>query len=129
VASVCVKVSNFSQIREYAEAAASKITEAEVAMLRHYAGQMYDKYCRFCGTCEASCPHEVAVADVMRYAMYFKYYGREKDSMELYGELPSECRAASCDDCSGSCNAACPFGRRVRDELVEAHRLLSFARA
>ena len=58
-------------------------------MLRTYAGQMYDKYCRFCATCEASCPHEVAVADVMRYAMYFKYYGREKDSMKLYGELPS----------------------------------------
>jgi aryl-alcohol dehydrogenase-like predicted oxidoreductase len=129
VASVCVKVSNFSQIREYAEAAASKISEAEVAMLRTYASQMYDKYCRFCGTCEASCPHEVAVADVMRYAMYFKYYGREKDSMALYGELPPKCRAASCTNCSGSCDGACPFGRRVRDELVEAHRLLSFARA
>jgi len=128
VASVCVKISNFSQIREYAEAAASKITEPEIAMLRNYASQMYDKYCRFCGTCEASCPHDVAVADVMRYAMYFKYYGREKDSMELYGELPTRCQAASCNGCPGSCDAACPFSRRVKDELVEAHRLLSFAR-
>ena len=129
VASVCVKISNFSQIREYAEAAASRITEPEIAMLRSYASQMYDKYCRFCGTCEASCPHDVAVAEVMRYAMYFKYYGREKDSMELYGKLPTRCQADSCDGCSGSCDAACPFGRRVKDELVEAHRLLSFARA
>jgi aryl-alcohol dehydrogenase-like predicted oxidoreductase len=129
VASVCVKISNFSQIREYAEAASSKITEPEIAMLRTYAGQMYDKYCRFCSTCEASCPHEVAVADVMRYAMYFKYYGREKDSMELYGKLPGECSAAACDGCSAPCDSACPFGRQVREELVEAHRLLSFARA
>ena len=30
---------------------------------------------------------------------------------------------------TGSCEAACPFGRAVRTELVEAHRLLSFARA
>jgi aryl-alcohol dehydrogenase-like predicted oxidoreductase len=129
VASVCVKITNFSQIREYAEAASSKITEPEIAMLRNYAGQMYDKYCRFCSTCEASCPHEVAVADVMRYAMYFKYYGREKDSMELYGKLPGECSAAACDGCTAPCDSACPFGRQVKEELVEAHRLLSFARA
>jgi aryl-alcohol dehydrogenase-like predicted oxidoreductase len=129
VASVCVGITNFSQIREYAKAAGSKITEPEIAMLRDYAGQMYDKYCRFCSTCEASCPHEVAVADVMRYAMYFKYYGREKDSMELYGALPKGCSAAVCNGCSAPCESACPFGRKVKDELVEAHRLLSFARA
>ena len=129
VASVCVKITNFSQIRDYAEAASTKMTEPEVAMLRTYTEQMYDKYCRFCSTCEASCPHEVAVADVMRYAMYFKYYGREKDSMEQYGKLPGECTAASCDGCSAPCDSACPFGRQVQKELVEAHRLLSFARA
>jgi len=56
-------------------------------MLRRYAVEMYDKYCRFCGTCEASCPHEVAVADVMRYAMYFRYYGREKAAMRHYRSL------------------------------------------
>jgi aryl-alcohol dehydrogenase-like predicted oxidoreductase len=127
VASVCVKVTNFSQIREYAEAVSSTITEPEIAMLRSYAGQMYDKYCRFCSTCEASCPHQVAVAEVMRYAMYFKYYGREKDSMGLYASLPGECRAATCQGCSAPCETACPFGRQVKDELVEAHRLLSFA--
>jgi uncharacterized protein len=129
VASVCVKITNFAQIREYAEAASSKITEPEIAMLRTYAGQMYDKYCRFCSTCEASCPNQVAVADVMRYAMYFKYYGREKDSMELYGMLPGECSAAACDGCSAPCEPTCPFGRQVKEELVEAHQLLSFARA
>jgi len=128
VASVCVKITNFSQIREYAEAVSSKITEPEIAMLRNYAGQMYDKYCRFCSTCEAGCPHEVRVADVMRYAMYFKYYGREKDSMELYGKLPGECSAASCEGCTAPCESSCPFGRQVKEELVEAHRLLSFAR-
>ena len=127
VASVCVKITNFSQIREYSEAASSKISEPEVAMLRTYAEQMYDKYCRFCSTCEASCPHQVAVAEVMRYAMYFKYYGREKDSMELYDKLPVECQAANCEGCTAPCESGCPFGRRVRDELVEAHRLLSFA--
>ena len=40
-------------------------------MLRRYANEMYDKYCRFCGECEASCPHGVAVADINRFATYF----------------------------------------------------------
>ena len=77
----------------------------------------------------ASCPHEVAVADVMRFAMYFKYYGREKDAMQRYQSLPGDFTAATCDACVGSCDAACPFGRAVRAELVEAHQMLSFSRA
>ncbi len=95
-------------------------------MLRRYADEMYDRYCRFCGECEKSCPHGVAIADVNRYAMYFKYYGREKDSMSLYASL-GNCRTAGvCADCEGHCESGCPFKRTVRRELVEAHRLLSF---
>jgi aryl-alcohol dehydrogenase-like predicted oxidoreductase len=129
VSSVAVQIDNFDQIRMYAAAVGSKMARAEEEMLRRYAGEMYDKYCRFCGTCEASCPRDVAVADVMRYAMYFKYYGREKGSMQLYATLPRQRSAAACDRCQGSCDAGCPFGRRVRAELVEAHRLLDFSQA
>lgn len=126
VASVCVGITNFDEIREYANAVGKPLNEAEVAMLRRYADEMYDRYCRFCGECEKSCPHGVAIADVNRYAMYFKYYGREKDSMTLYASL-GNCRTAGvCADCEGHCESGCPFKRTVRRELVEAHRLLSF---
>jgi hypothetical protein len=60
----------------------------------------------------------------MRYAMYFKYYGREKDSMKLYASLPNGRDAASCFSCQGDCNGACPFGRQVREGLLEAHEML-----
>jgi len=129
VASVCLRITNFDQLLEYAAAVGTNLDDDEVAMLRNYAEEMYDKYCRFCGACEASCPHQVAVADVMRYAMYFKYYGREKDAMQSYRSLPGSCSAAKCDACEGSCEVACPFGRAVRAELVEAHEMLSFPRA
>ena len=78
VASVAVSMSNFDTIRQYSTAASTTLTTAEVSMLRRYADEMYDKYCRFCGECEASCPHGVAVADINRFAMYFSGYGREK---------------------------------------------------
>jgi aryl-alcohol dehydrogenase-like predicted oxidoreductase len=126
VASVAVTLTNFDQIREYTAAVASTLTRSEVGMLRRYRDEMADRYCRFCGECEASCPHDVAVADVMRYAMYFKYYAREKEAMQLYGVLPAQHSARVCARCAGPCGPACPFGRAVRAELVEAHRLLSF---
>jgi len=127
VASVAVTLKNFDEIGEYASAVGSTLARSEVEMMRRYADEMYDRYCRFCGICEASCPHGVAVADVMRYAMYFRYYGREKDAMRQYGALARQRSAALCDRCPGPCDARCPFGREVRAELVDAHRRLSFS--
>lgn len=129
VASVAVSMSNFDTIRQYSAAAGTTLSAAEFAMLRRYADEMYDKYCRFCAECEASCPHGVAVADINRYAMYFSGYGREKEAMRRYHALSERCSAQACDDCSGPCDAACPFGRSVRSELLAAHRQLSFREA
>jgi len=127
IASVAAGITNFDQIKEYCGAVGKKVSRAETDMLNRYASIMHDRYCRFCATCEPTCPGNVAVADVMRYAMYFKYYGREKDSMQLYAALPREKTAAACEGCEGHCRRDCPFDRHVREELVEAHRLLSFA--
>lgn len=129
VASVCVSFTNFDEIREYTAAVGTAMAASETEMLRRYTVEMYDKYCRFCAVCEADCPNGVAIADINRYAMYFKHYGREKDSMRLYGSLKEESSAAFCQECPGGCDTACPFGRRVRDELLAAHRMLSFSRA
>ncbi len=128
VASVTLSMTSFAEIEEAVVAVGSRLSGAEVAMLRRYADEIYDQYCRFCATCEKSCPHEVAVADIMRYTMYFTYYGREKEAMRLYSELPSGSTAEVCRNCSGECDGACPFGRDVRDGLVDAHERLSWAR-
>jgi predicted aldo/keto reductase-like oxidoreductase len=129
VSSVAVTFTNFRMVRELAAAAGTRPSVAELEMLRRYREEMRDKVCRFCGTCEATCPRGVAVADVMRYAMYFKYYGREKEAMRLYGNLARDGAADACASCEGPCDAACPFGRGVRAELVEAHQMLRFSQA
>ncbi|MCU0233551.1 MAG: aldo/keto reductase [Thermoanaerobaculales bacterium] len=129
VASVAVTMTSFDRVSEAVAAVGASLSAAEVAMLRRYAGEMYHRYCRFCATCEGSCPHHVAVAEVMRYQMYFAHYGREKEAMRLYGRLPSTATAAPCRACAGHCDDACPFGRAVREGLVAAHEQLSFARA
>jgi aryl-alcohol dehydrogenase-like predicted oxidoreductase len=129
VSSVAVSMTNFDKIRQFTSAVKTGVSAAEVAMLRRYADEMYDKYCRFCGECEASCPHGVAVADINRYAMYFSYYGREKEAMQRYHSLSGRSSAEACDGCVGPCDAACPFGRPVRSELLDAHLRLSFQEA
>lgn len=128
VASVAVTMTTFDKVKEAAAAVGSGPSTAEVAMLRRYADEMYDQYCRFCATCEAVCPHSVAVADVNRYAMYFKYCGREKEAMRLYGRLPESATAGGCGDCVGECDSACPFGRQVRADLIEVHEMLRWTR-
>lgn len=128
VSSVAVTVSNFNQIQDCLKAVGSSLDEAEVAMLRRYGSEMYNRYCRFCATCEGSCSRHVAVADIMRYEMYFTCYGREKEAMRLYRELPDATTAAACNRCPGPCDVACPFGRQVRTGLIEAHRKLDFRR-
>jgi aryl-alcohol dehydrogenase-like predicted oxidoreductase len=129
VASVCVSFTNFDDIKEYGAAVGAPLAAVEAEMLRRYADEMRDKYCRFCAECEASCPHGVAIADVNRYAMYFKYYGRQKDAMQMYAALPAGASAVACASCAGPCDTACPFRRGVRSELLEAHGLLSFSRS
>jgi predicted aldo/keto reductase-like oxidoreductase len=129
VSSVSVTLSNFNQIQECLEAVGSSLDKREIAMLHRYGREMVNRYCRFCYTCEGSCPQHVAVADIMRYEMYFTCYGREKEAMRLYGELPEVSTAAACKGCAGPCDGACPFGRKVRAGLIEAHRKLEFRRA
>jgi aryl-alcohol dehydrogenase-like predicted oxidoreductase len=129
VASVAVTITSFEQIREATGAVGSSLTEAESEMLRRYAREMHDRYCRFCRTCERRCPRGAAVAEVMRYAMYFSSYGREKEAMRLYAALSAGRSAAGCNGCAGPCEGACPFGRAIRSEMVSAHRRLSFVSA
>ncbi len=126
VASVAVTMTSFDEVDRAVGAVGVGLTSAEIAMLRRYADEMYDQYCRFCATCEASCPNHVAVADIMRYDMYFAYYGRQKEAMRLYSELPDRATAAACRNCSGACDAGCPFGRQVRLGLTDAHERLTW---
>jgi len=125
VASVAVTINSFDKLDETTGAMAAALSTAEIGMLRRYAGAVYARYCRFCKTCEAHCPRGVAIADVMRFAMYFDHYGREKQAMQLYRSLPAPARAAPCATCDGPCDAGCPFGRSVRAGLVAAHRTLA----
>jgi len=125
VASVLRLFSTFEDVKSALEIMAKKFGPEEAAMLERYRQAFWSSYCRYCGKCDGLCPFGVAISEVMRYAMYFKYYGREKDSMELYANLDQNVRAHPCDDCPGHCERGCPYGVKVRSQLVEAHQMLT----
>jgi uncharacterized protein len=125
IASVAVTILNFDRLEECVACSGTPLTQAEKGLLARYRDAVGDKYCRFCGTCERHCPRGVAVADVMRYSMYGAEYGMMADATRRYRALPPERSAADCASCAGPCEAVCPFGRRVREGLAEAHALLA----
>jgi uncharacterized protein len=124
VASVAVTILNFDRLEECVACSGSPPTRAEEELLARYRDAVREKYCRFCRRCEGRCPRGVAVADVNRFAMYGAQYGLMEDAARRYRALAPGRSAAACASCEGSCAAACPFRRRVREELVEAHALL-----
>ncbi len=125
VNSVCEGITNFNQIEDSLQAVSKKLSRADEEVLRRYAQAVDKTYCRYCSTCEPYCPYKVAIADIMRYAMYFKYYKLEKEAMQLYADLPEEMKCKVCDNCSGECEQGCPHQRSIREGLLEAGRMLT----
>ena len=125
VASVCVTFGSFEEIRSVTAAVGSPLSVAEARMLGRYADEVRHRYCRFCADCEPSCPHGVAIADVNRFYMYDAYYQRHAEARRRYAALGPRRAAAACAGCAAPCEAACPFRRPVRAELLEAHRRLA----
>jgi len=125
VTSILGAITSFEAIEEYIGAVGKKLTAEEERMLRRYAEVFDSEYCRNCGNCEKYCPKGVAVANIMRYCMYYKYYGTEKEAFRLYSELPPGARASLCAECEANCMGHCPHGLRVQQNLIEAHGLLA----
>jgi predicted aldo/keto reductase-like oxidoreductase len=125
VTSILAPIQSFEDIEEYLRAAREKLNADEKRLLQRYAEIFDSEYCRNCGTCQSHCPFGIAIADVMRYCMYFKYYDTQAEARRLYAELPPQARPTLCETCPGHCVAHCPHGLRVRQNLQEAHRLLA----
>jgi predicted aldo/keto reductase-like oxidoreductase len=117
---------SFSHVEEYVGASGKKLKRGDLAVLKKYQHLTADNYCRVsCSRCEAFCPKNVAISDVMRYAMYFEDYKHEKKAIEHYALLDAERKPLNCASCAGHCTAACPYGLQVKDKLLSTHNILT----
>ena len=121
-----ISIRSVSSLDLYLSASGEKFTSRDRKVLDRYARQFGGEYCRTgCGECGSSCPEGVAIASILRYHMYFKDYGMEKDAMKHYARL--EAGAEKCVSCeTEACTGACPFGLPVSAMVRKAHDSLSF---
>ena len=123
----CLVVSFYKpqHVEEYIYASGTQPAAGDVALLERYDQLTRGDYCQpHCGICLSSCPEELAINDVLRYRMYFRDYGWEKEGMRLYAKLDRN--ASRCARCPAPCTDTCPIGVPIRDKMMDAHRLLSF---
>jgi predicted aldo/keto reductase-like oxidoreductase len=118
--------SSYSHVEEYVTASGRPLDRAALDMLSRYREQAHSLYCRVsCTECLSACPSNVAVNDVLRYAMYFENYGMEKEAMAYYAEMETERKPLGCAECAGLCEKACPYGLKVRPRLLHSHDILN----
>jgi aryl-alcohol dehydrogenase-like predicted oxidoreductase len=124
----CLVISFFAHqhLDEYLGASGQALSEQDRAALRRYDELIAGTHCfPHCGACLETCPESLPIHDVLRYRMYFEGYGDEKEAMRLYARLDKQ--ANVCVRCSAPCLNACPHGVPIRERMIGAHRMLTFA--
>jgi hypothetical protein len=128
VSGLVVSINSLTQIDEYLHASGQPLQQADVDLLEKYDRLVANDYCRpGCGACLSSCPYEVPINDVLRYAMYYENYGQQRIGMEAYARIPVAHAASQCVDCKAPCQHACPFEIPIKEKLLRADQLLRFA--
>jgi len=127
VSGLVLSINSLTQIDEYLHASGQPFQQADSALLEKYDRLVANDYCRpGCGDCLSSCPAEVPIHDVLRYAMYYENYGQQRVAMEAYARIPTQHNASQCVDCTAPCQQACPFDLQVKEKMLRADRLLQF---
>jgi predicted aldo/keto reductase-like oxidoreductase len=124
VACAAVGMSTVQDVVEDCTAVTQQFSELHHRLLEHYAAAATGDYCRMCETCQPSCPQGIAIADILRFRMYYKNYGHQVDARDYYAGLPHQRRATACIEC-GACETACPNRLAIVSKLKEAHGLLA----
>ncbi len=123
----CISFTEFELIDKVVPLSGTRLTSPEEHMLRQISLVLGDQYCRHgCSDCLDSCPFQVPVSTVMRYAYYYQGQKREKYAMSKYAAL-KEKSATLCLDCVGKCEGACTHGLDIQTTMHQAHALLTLA--
>ncbi len=125
VSGLVVTIRSFNQIDEYLHASDQPFQQSDLNLLEKYDRLVANDYCPpGCGECLASCPSDVPVDDILRYAMYYENYGQQRVGMEEHAKLSSQHNASQCIDCRAPCEQACPHELPIKAKLLRADQLL-----
>jgi len=123
----CISVWNFDTIDKIVALSGTQLTAPAEELLQESRSALDSQYCRHgCVECMDSCPLQVPVSNIMRYAYYFESQGRERYAMSKYAAL-DDAGAAPCTNCTGLCAGACRYGLEIQLNMLQVHKLLTLA--
>jgi len=122
-------MSSMQQVLENLDSAdrsdAGMLSEAELTLVdkvREEYRRLAPVPCTNCKYC-MPCSNGVEIADILKFYNDARIYENPRAPRFLYRNLPSEKRADNCVECF-ECEAKCPQGIRISEQLKKAHALL-----
>jgi aryl-alcohol dehydrogenase-like predicted oxidoreductase len=123
----CISAWSFDFVDKIVALSGTRMTAPADSLLQESRSTLNTQYCRHgCVECIDSCPFDVPVSNIMRYAYYFVAQGRERHAMSEYAALDGS-GAAPCRDCAGLCAGACRYGLDIQLNMLQVHDLLTLA--
>jgi len=95
ISSACVGMENVGILTENVAAVLdkTKLTRADIEVLKEYAEATCSGYCAGCAyICDSALADAPYVSDIMRYLMYYNSYGRHDEARELFAQIPDNVR-------------------------------------
>jgi predicted aldo/keto reductase-like oxidoreductase len=125
VDALVISMNDAKLIDEYLGASGSaSVTSGDLSLLGRYAVKNGNSYCQHgCNVCEAACPANVDISDVLRTRMYDVDYGDREFAQDEYAKLLPA--ASACLSCDGTpCANACPNGIPISQFTRQTARIL-----
>jgi hypothetical protein len=121
--SACVKMDNIALLTSNVAAVLdeTKLTRADMDVLREHARQSCSGYCAGCAyICDSALPDMPYVSDVMRYLMYYNRYGERQRARKLFAQIPGRVRRKLLSTDYSSAEALCPQRMPIGRVIAEA---------
>ena len=123
ITSACVNMEKVDLLRANIDAVLdkTKLTQADVDVLRKYAAESCSGYCAGCAhICNAALPDMPYTSDIMRYLMYCNSYGNHNQAREYFAQIPADVRNRLLTIDYGPAEACCPQRMPIGKFIAEA---------
>jgi predicted aldo/keto reductase-like oxidoreductase len=117
-----IRVRNLDEFVETYSGAGKDLRARDLRTIEIMTAEADRTACRLCGKCQAQCPQQIPITDILRFERYaLDDHDRNKAS-RLYAELPT--RGDKCINCR-SCVQSCPLNLQIPEKISKAHIMLS----
>ncbi len=109
----------------FAAKSQQQLNAGEFQQLNRLAAMTAGYACNGCKQhCENAVADDTAIADQLRYLMYYECYGKPERARELFSELPAARREFRAEELAKA-TAVCPQGIDIAARLSDAHKALA----